>query len=153
MLRQGGCDKEKDLQLFATCPIHLHQLLKLDGLVYMGHPAHPEVVDQRPILSHISHSSHGYSILTRLTKPWPIVQTCTARLSDAVSVVAMVAPVAKYHGGQITVLPAPCTWLVIQWRCGPSKQGSFMPANGSLQTKDATGDWIGCTYGLICWTK
>ena len=60
-LRQGGCGWEKDLQFFAACPIHLPQLPKLVGLIHiLGQPACPEVVNQRPILSHIGHFPHGY---------------------------------------------------------------------------------------------
>ena len=42
----------------------------------------------------------------------------------------------------------PATWLVTQWRCGPSKQGSFMPAKGTPQSKGRTDDWVGCAHGL-----
>ena len=74
MLRQGGLGWEKDLQFFATCPIYLPQLPKSVGLVHiLGQPAHPEVVNQRPILGYVSHSPHGYYTLTGLTKPWPIM--------------------------------------------------------------------------------
>ena len=60
MLGQGDCGWEKDLQFFATCLIYLPQLLKLVGLIHiLGQPAHPEVVDQRPILGYIGHSPHG----------------------------------------------------------------------------------------------
>ena len=51
------------------------------------------------------------------------------------------------------VLPAPCTWPVVQWLHGPSKQGSFTPAKGPLQTKGTTGDLVGCACGLVCWTR
>ena len=86
--------------LCCTCLIHLPQLPKLVSLVHiLGQPACPEVVNQRPILSHIGCSPHGYCTLTGLTKPWPIMQMHAARLSSTVSVVAMVAPAAKYHGG------------------------------------------------------
>ena len=100
MLGRGSCGWEKDLQFFATHLVHLPQLPKLVGLIHiLGKSAHPEVVDQRPILSYITCSPHGYCTLTGLTKPWLIMQMCAAGLSSAVSVVAMVAPVAKYHGG------------------------------------------------------
>ena len=75
--------QEKDLQFFAACPIHLPQLPKLVGLIHiLGQPAHPEVVNQRPVLSHIGCSPHGYCTLTGLTKPWPIMQTHAAGLSS-----------------------------------------------------------------------
>ena len=42
------------------------------------------------------------------------------------------------------VLFTPCTWLVVQWWRGPSKQGSFTPVKGlPLQTKGTTGDHVG----------
>ena len=75
------------------------------------------------------------------------------RLGSAVLVVAVVAMVAEYHGGQIIVLPAPCTWTVVLWRRGPSKQGSFMPVKGRPQTKGTTGDLVGHARGLVCWTR
>ena len=116
MLRQGGHGWEEDLQFFAACPIYLPQLPKLVGLIHiLGQPAHPEVVNERPILGYIGHSPHGYCAFTGLTKPWPIMQSRTARLEGAVLVVAMVALVAEYHRGRIMVLPTPCTWPVIQW--------------------------------------
>ena len=69
-LGQGGHGREKDLQFFAACPIYLPQLRKLVGLVHiLGQPAHPEVVNQGPILGYISRSSHGYCTLTGLKKP------------------------------------------------------------------------------------
>ena len=155
MLGQGGHGWEKDLQFFAACLIYLPQLPKLVGLVHiLGQPAHPEVVNQRPILGYIGRSPHGYCTLTGLTKPWPIMQSHATRLGGAVLVVAMVAPVAEYHGGQIMVLPTPCTWLVIQWQCGPSKQGSFMPAKGlhhRLRAQQVTQLAMPC--GLVCWTR
>ena len=154
MLRQGGCGQEKDLQFFATCPIDLSQLSKSVGLVHIfGQPARPEVVDKRPILGHVGHSPHGYCALTGLTKPLFIMQSCAAVLGSTVLVVAIVAMVAKYHGGQIIVLSAPCTWTVIQWRHGPSKKGSFTPTKGPLQTKSTTGDPIGHSCGLVCLTR
>ena len=95
-LGQGGCGWEKDLQFFAACPIYLPQLLKSVGLVHiLGQPAHPEVVNQRPILGYVGHSPHGYCTLTGLTKPWPIMQSHATGLGSAVSVVAMVAPGCK----------------------------------------------------------
>ena len=104
-LGQAGHGREKDLQFFAACPIYLPQLPKSVGLVHVfGQPVRPEVVDKRPILGHVSHSPHGYYALTGLAKPWPIVQSCATRLGSAVLVVAMVAMVAEYHGGQIIVL-------------------------------------------------
>ena len=81
------------------------------------------------------------------------MQSHATRLGGAVLVVAMVAMVAEYHGGQIIVLPAPCTWMVIQWWRGPSKQGSFMPTKGPLQTKGTTGDLVIHAHGLVCWTR
>ena len=153
-LRQAGRGWEKDLQFFTTCPIYLSQLPKLVGLVYiLGQPAHPEVVDKRPILAYISRSPHGYFIFAGLTKPWTIVQSLAARLGSAVLVVAMVVLVAEYHGGRIIVLPAPYTWPVIQWQHGPSKQGSFTPTKGAPQTKGTTGDQIGHAHGLACWRR
>ena len=126
----------------------------LVGLVHiLGQPAHPEVVNQRPILGYISHSPHGYCAFTGLTKPWPIIQSCAARLGGTVLVVAMVAPVAEYHGGQNMVLPTACTWPVIQWQRGPSKQGSFRPTKGPPQTKSTTGNPISHARGLVCWTR
>ena len=79
-LKRGGHGHEKDLQFFATCLIHLPQLPKLVGLVHiLGQPACPEVVAQKPILSHIGCSLHGYCALTELTKPWPL---CKCMLPD-----------------------------------------------------------------------
>ena len=113
-LWQGGRGQEKDLQFFPPHLIDLPQLPKLVGLVHVfGQPAHPEVVNERPILGHVSRSPHGYCALTGLAKPWPIVQSHATRLGGTVLVVAMVAMVAKYHGGRIIVLPAPCTWRVV----------------------------------------
>ena len=100
ILRKDSRGQEKDLQFFTTCPIHLSQLPKSIILVYiLGQPARPEVFNQRLILSYISCSPHSYCALTGLTKPRPAMQTHTVRLSYAVFVVAMVAPVTKYHGG------------------------------------------------------
>ena len=100
MLGRGGHGWEKDLQVFAACPIYLPQLPKLVGLVHvLGQPACPEVVNQRPILGYIGCSPHGYCALAGLTKPWPIMQSRAARLGGAVLVVAMVVLIAKYHGG------------------------------------------------------
>ena len=83
MLGQGGHGWEKDLQFFAVCLIHLPQLPKSVGLIHiLGQPAHPEVVNQRPILGYISCSPHGYCTLTGLTKPWPIMQLYAARLEQ-----------------------------------------------------------------------
>ena len=108
-LGRAGHGREKDLQFFAACPIYLPQLPKSVGFVHVfGQPARSEVVDKRPILGHVSHSPHGYYALTGLAKPWPIVQSHATGLCSAVLMVAMVATVAKYHGGQIIVLPAPC---------------------------------------------
>ena len=153
-LGQGGHGWEEDLQLFAACPIYLPQLPKSVGLVHvLGQPACPEVVDQRPILGYVSHSPHLYSAFTGLTKPWPIIQSSAAGLGSAVLVVAMVALIAEYHSGQIMVLPVPYTWLVVQWWCGPSKQGSFMPTKGLPQTKGTTGDPVSCARGLVCCTR
>ena len=81
------------------------------------------------------------------------MQSHAARLGGAILVVAMVAMVADYHGGQIIVLPEPCTWMVIQWWRGPSKQGSFMPTKDPLQTKGTTGDLVIHAHGLVCWTR
>ena len=77
-------------------------------------PARPGVVDERPVLGYVGHSPHGYCTFTGLAKPWPIVQSHAARLGGAVLVVAVVAMIAKYHGGQIIVLPTPYTWMVVQ---------------------------------------
>ena len=89
-----------------TCSYLLHtqyifpQLPKSVGLIHIFKwPARPEVVDKRPILSHISCSPHGYGAFTGLAKPWPMMQSRTAGLGTTVLVVAMVAPVAEYHGG------------------------------------------------------
>ena len=69
-LGRGGCSWEKDLQFFTACPIYLPQLPKLVSLVYiLGQPAHPEVVNQRPVLGYVSRSPHGYCALTGLTEP------------------------------------------------------------------------------------
>ena len=81
------------------------------------------------------------------------MQSRAAGLGSAVFVVAVVAAVAEYHGGQIIVLPAPCTQTVILWRRGPSKQGSFTPTKGLPQTKGTTGDPVGHACGLVCWTR
>ena len=92
MLGQAGHGWDKDLQLFATCPIYLPQLPKSVGLVHiLGQPACPEVVDERPLLGYIGHSPHGYCTFTGLTKPWPIMQSCATGLGGIVLVVAMVA--------------------------------------------------------------
>ena len=116
MLGQGGRGWEKDLQFFTTCPIYLPQLPKLVGLIHVfGQPAHPEVVDEGPILGYVSHSPHNYCALTGLTKPWPIVQSPATRLGSTVLVVAVVAAVTEYHGGRIMVLPTPCTQMLVQW--------------------------------------
>ena len=116
-------------------------------------PACPEVVDERPVLGHVGSSPHGYCAFTGLAKPWPIVQSHATGLGSAVFVVAVVAMVTEYHGGQIIILPTPCTWTVVLWRRGPSKQGSFTPTKGLLQTKGTTGDPVGCACGLVCWTR
>ena len=78
--------------------------------------------------------------LQALQNHGPCAISCAARLGGTVFVVAVVAMVAEYHVGRIIVLPAPCTWMVILWRRGPSKQGSFMPMKGLPQTKGTTGD-------------
>ena len=49
------------------------------------------------------------------------MQFHAARLGGTVFVVAVVAMVAEYHVGQIIVLAALCTWMVILWQRGPSK--------------------------------
>ena len=116
-------------------------------------PARPEVVNERPVLGHVGGSLYGYYAFTGLAKPWPIMQSCAAGLGGAVFVVAVLATVAEYHGGQIIILPALCTWMVILWRHGPSKQGSFTPMKGSPQTKGPTGDPFSHTRGLVCWTR
>ena len=111
-LRRGSCGWEKDLQFFAACPTNLSQLPKLVGLIYiLGKPACPKVVNRRPILSHIGHSPYAYCALTGLRKLWPVIQMHAARLSSTIFVVAMVVLVAKYHEGQIIVLPALHIWL------------------------------------------
>ena len=121
------------------------------GLINIhGQPARPEVVNERPVLGHVGHSPHGYFAFTGLAKPWPIMQSCAARLGGTVFVVAVVAMVTEYHGGRIIVLPAPCTWTVILWRRGPYKQGSFMLTKGSPQTKGTTGNPVGRACGLVC---
>ena len=81
------------------------------------------------------------------------MQSCAAELGSAILVVAVVATVAEYYGGRIIVLPTPCTWTVIQWQHGLSKQGSFTPAKGLSQTKGTTGDPVGHAHGLVCWTR
>ena len=81
------------------------------------------------------------------------MQSCAAKLDGAVFVVAVVAMVAEYHGEQIIILPAPCTWMVVLWWCGPSKQGNFMPTKGFPQTKGTTGDPVGHARGLVCWKR
>ena len=97
---RDGCGWEKDLQFIAACLIHLPQLPKSVHLIHVvGQPAHPEVVNQKLILSHIYLSPGGYYTLTRLTKPWPIMQMHAAGLSNAVFMVTVVAPVVKYLGG------------------------------------------------------
>ena len=75
------------------------------------------------------------------------MQSRTAGLSGTVFVVAVVATVAEYHGGQIIILPAPCIRTVVLWWCGQSKQGSFMPTKGFPQTKGTTGDPVGHAHG------
>ena len=111
------------------------------------------MVDERPVLSDVGRSPHGYCTFTGLSKPWPIVQSRAAGLGGAVLVVAVVAMVAEYHVGRIIVLPAPCTRTVILWQCGPSKQGSFTPVKGPPQTKGTTGDPVGHARGLVYWTR
>ena len=61
--------------------------------------------------------------------------------------------VTEYHVGRIIVLPTPCTQMVVLWRHGLSKQGSFTPMKGPPQTKGTTGDPVGHTCGLVCWTS
>ena len=76
MLGQAGHGWEKDLQFFTACPIYLPQLPKLGGLVHVfRQPAHPEVVNERPILGYVGHFPQGYCALTGLAKPWPIMQS------------------------------------------------------------------------------
>ena len=134
--------------------MYLPQLPKLVSLIHIfGQPAHPEVVNERPILGYVSCPPHGCCTFTGLAKPWPIMQSHAARLGGTVFVVAVVSMVAEYHIGQIIVLPAPCTWTVILWWRGPSKQGSFMPVKGLLQTKGTTGDPVSRAHGLVCWTR
>ena len=116
-------------------------------------PARPEVFNERPILGHVVRSPYGYCAFTGLVKPWPIVQFCAARLGSTVFVVAVVATVAEYHIGRIIVLPTPCTWMVILWQRGPSKQGSFTPVKDPPQTKGTTGELVGCAHGLVSWTR
>ena len=153
-LGQSGCSWERTCSSFTVWLIHLPQLPKLVGLVHnLGQPAHPEVVNQRPILGYIGSSQYGYCTLTGLTKPWPIMQMCAAELSSTVLGVTMVAPVAKYHGGQIIVLPAPCTWPVVQWQHVPSKLVHFMPTKGLPQTKGTISDQVDRIHGLICWIR
>ena len=80
MLGQGGCGQEKDLQFFTTCPICLPQLPKSVSLVHiLGQPAHPEVVDQRPILGHISHFHMAIAPLQDLKNYGPL---CKCMLPD-----------------------------------------------------------------------
>ena len=67
--------------------------------------------------------------------------------------VTVVATVTEYYVGQIIVLPAPCTWMVVLWWHGPSKQGSFTPTKGPPQTKGTTSDLVGHACGLVCWTR
>ena len=67
--------------------------------------------------------------------------------------VTVVAMIAEYHGGRIIILTAPCTWMVVLWWRGPSKQGNFMPTKGLPQTKGTTGDPVGCAHGLVYWTR
>ena len=82
-LGQGSHSREQDLQVIAACPIYLPQLPKMGGLIQiLGQLAYPEVVNQRPILSHINHSPHGYYTLTGLTKSWPSIQMHAIRLSS-----------------------------------------------------------------------
>ena len=81
------------------------------------------------------------------------MQSRAARLGGTVLVVAVVATVPEYHIGRIIVLPTPCTWMVVLWQRGPSKQGSFTPVKGPPQTKGITGDPVGHARGLVCWTR
>ena len=81
------------------------------------------------------------------------MQSCAAGLGGAVLMVAVVAMVAEYYVGRTIVLPALCTWTVVLWRRGPSKQGSFMPVKGLPQTKGTTGDRVSHASGLVCWTR
>ena len=91
------------------------QLCNLVCLIHvLGHPAHLEVVNQRPILGHIGHTPHDYCALTRLIDLWPIMQMSATGLSGTVSLVEVVALVTKYRGGCLIVLPSPCTWPLIQ---------------------------------------
>ena len=118
-----------------------------------GQLAHPEVVDEKPVLGHAGGSPHDYCTFTGLAKPWPIVQSHAARLGGTVFVVAVVATVAEYHGGRIIVLHTPCIRTVVLWRRGPSKQGGFTPSKGSPQAKGTTGDPFSHARGLVCWTR
>ena len=137
--------------MIATHLIHLPQLPKLVSLIHiLGQPACPKVIDQRPIQSYISCTLNGCGALTGMTKPWPIVQVYAARLCGTIPAVAVVALAAKYHGGQIIVLPIPCTQTVVKWRCRPSMQTRFMFTKVPLQTKGTTGDQIGYAHCLVC---
>ena len=70
MLGQGGHGWEKDLHFISAYPIHLPKLPKSVSLVHiLGNPAHPEMVNQKPIPGHIGHFPHGYCALKELTKP------------------------------------------------------------------------------------
>ena len=68
------------------------------------------------------------------------MQTYDARLGSAVSVVAVAAPITKYHGERLAVLPTPYIQPVVQWWCDPYRQGSFIPAKGPSKTKGKIGD-------------
>ena len=150
MLGRGGRSQDKDLKFIAACPIRLPQLPNLASLVHiLGQSAHPEMVNQRPLLSLFGHTPHNYCALTGLTKPWPIMQTHATGLSSTVAVVEVVALVTKYYGRQLIVLVALYTWPVIQWQCGPSRQASFMPTKGPPQTKGIISDQIGHSRGLV----
>ena len=50
---------------------------------------------------------HSYGTLTGLTEPWAIMKVQSTGLSGAIMVVAVVAPVTEYYGGQIIVLSTP----------------------------------------------
>ena len=70
MLGQGSHGWEKDLQFFVACPIYLPQLPKLVSLIHiLGQPAHPELVDERPILGYVGQSPHGSCTFIGFAKP------------------------------------------------------------------------------------
>ena len=70
-------------------------------------------------------------------------------LCGIILVIAVISPVTKHHGGQIVILPRPCTELIIYRWCQPSGQDGFAPTKFLLQAEGITCQWISHTNSLI----